>query len=60
MSAPGPEAVEPIRGPAAALLRRITTRPGSLTARSKTTSVRLADDGMSTVAGTLYSRISPD
>ena len=43
-----------------ALLRRMTTRPGSLAARSNTTSVRLADDGMSTEAGVLYSRIPPD
>jgi len=38
----------------------MTTRPGSLAARSYRTSVRLADDGISTDAGLLYSRIPPD
>ena len=53
---------EPLAGAGASTvpaLDRITTAAGLRAARSKTTSVRVAEAGISTAAGVLYSRISP-
>src|SRR5215469_16031773 len=45
--------------PPSLLFRRMTTRPGSRSARSKTESLRRAVAGISTTAGVLYSRMAP-